>query len=557
MFKPRLFHLIWLSILVGALAACDQQVGQNQVQDQMPAAVRKVGTSPMTNCSFDSAAPGETFDIAITNGRVMDPECNYDGVRNVGIKGDRIAVITKGEVKGKKTIDAAGHTLVPGFINTHTHTFAPYDQKVMARDGTTTLIDSEMGATDMDLFYSKYKGNSLLNYGTHVGHEPIRIHVLDGVPLEVVSDPTNAVLARVRSAEHDQHNSWSVDIPTDEQHAQIMDLMNKGLEQGALGIGSTLEYMKVGVPTGEVMDLQKLVGKYNRAYGIHTRFGVGEPLPTNATLGSREALANFAAIKGGGLLLSHMQGAENWDEIYELCNKFNEQGYLVLCEYYPSGTGNPNITTPQLLKGVVGKDKNGIDIETMVINPDTGEYFDEDTFWKTQETEPGKKVFVEFLPVQEGWFYMKKVAVSNDMLVTLTSDGSLAPADMPYEEYVGHPRNPGTYGTVFRKARELNIPLMDMVYNTSYAAANFYSKLGVKAMQERGRMQEGMVADITIFNPDAITEHTSFKAGEQGLPTTGIPFVIVNGMVVVDESKVDLEIKPGQPIRYPVTTTGK
>ena len=88
-----------------------------------------------------------------------------------------------------------------------------------------------------------------------------------------------------------------------------------------------------------------------------------------------------------------------------------------------------------------------------------------------------------------------------------------------------------------------------MVYNTSYPAANFYSKLGLNAMQERGRMQEGMVADIIIFNPETIIEHTYFKTGEQGLPTSGIPYVNVKGKVVVDDSKVDLKIKPGQPIR--------
>ena len=43
------------------------------------------------NCSFDSEAPDTTFDTVITGGRVMDPECNFDGVRNVGITGDRIA----------------------------------------------------------------------------------------------------------------------------------------------------------------------------------------------------------------------------------------------------------------------------------------------------------------------------------------------------------------------------------------------------------------------------------------------------------------------------------
>ena len=67
-------------------------------------------------------------------------------------------------------------------------------------------------------------------------------------------------------------------------------------------------------------------------------------------------------------------------------------------------------------------------------------------------------------------------------------------------------------------------------------------------MQERGRMQEGMVADITIFNPETVTDNATYAQGT--LPSTGIPFVIVNGTVVVDESEVLKDVNPGQPIRF-------
>ena len=52
---------------------------------------------------------------------------------------------------------------------------------------------------------------------------------------------------------------------------------------------------------------------------------------------------------------------------------------------------------------------------------------------------------------------------------------------------------------------------MDIVNNASYIPAKYFSRVGLKAMQERGRMQEGMIADITIFNPDTITETSSMK----------------------------------------------
>ena len=76
-------------------------------------------------------------------------------------------------------------------------------------------------------------------------------------------------------------------------------------------------------------------------------------------------------------------------------------------------------------------------------------------------------------------------------------------------------------------------------------------------MQERGRMQEGMVADITIFNPDTVTDNATYKIGSNGLPSTGIPYVLVNGTIVVSKSKAVEGVFPGQQIRYPVEKKGR
>ena len=55
------------------------------------------------------------YDLVINNGRVMDPETNLDGIRNVGIKEGRIAVITEDQIVGTEAIDATGLVVAPGY----------------------------------------------------------------------------------------------------------------------------------------------------------------------------------------------------------------------------------------------------------------------------------------------------------------------------------------------------------------------------------------------------------------------------------------------------------
>ncbi|UCE90095.1 MAG: D-glutamate deacylase, partial [Pseudomonadota bacterium] len=69
------------------------------------------------------------YDLVILNGRVMDPESKLDAVRNVGIKDGKITKITKKKISGKQTINAKGHVVAPGFIDTHSHNVSsPFGQ---------------------------------------------------------------------------------------------------------------------------------------------------------------------------------------------------------------------------------------------------------------------------------------------------------------------------------------------------------------------------------------------------------------------------------------------
>ena len=61
----------------------------------------------------------EEYDLAILNGRVLNPETKLDAIRNVGVKDGKIAVITEDAITGKENIDAKDHVVSPGFIDRH------------------------------------------------------------------------------------------------------------------------------------------------------------------------------------------------------------------------------------------------------------------------------------------------------------------------------------------------------------------------------------------------------------------------------------------------------
>jgi len=163
--------------------------------------------------------------------------------------------------------------------------------------------------------------------------------------------------------------------------------------------------------------------------------------------------------------------------------------------------------------------------------------------------EPTRLVIVYKIPESAvvDWIKMPGVAIGSDGMPLIPDDGLTW--DTPYEDLPNtHPRTSGAFAKVLRLARENNIPLMQAVSMTSYNYANPLGKMGLKAMQERGRMQEGMVADITMFDPKTVKDNATYAKGT--LPSSGILHVIVNGTLVMKDQQPLKGVNPGQPIRF-------
>jgi N-acyl-D-aspartate/D-glutamate deacylase len=91
------------------------------------------------------------------------------------------------------------------------------------------------------------------------------------------------------------------------------------------------------------------------------------------------------------------------------------------------------------------------------------------------------------------------------------------------------------------------MPLMTAISKMTYLTAKWLEDF-IPAMKQMGRLKPGANADITIFDPDTVTDNAVAETGKFALPSTGIPYVIVNGTIVVKDSEV-LKVYPGQAIK--------
>src|SRR5262249_13262667 len=95
------------------------------------------------------------YDRVILGGRVLDPASGLDAVRNIGLAGGRIAIITTDPIAGRDTVDARGLVVTPGFIDLHAHGQTPETYRFYALDGVTTALELELGTADVAAWRSE------------------------------------------------------------------------------------------------------------------------------------------------------------------------------------------------------------------------------------------------------------------------------------------------------------------------------------------------------------------------------------------------------------------
>lgn len=497
------------------------------------------------------------YDLVINGGRVMDPETMYDDIANVGIKDGRIAVITEARIQGKETIDAKGLVVAPGFIDTHFHSVDPFATKLVVADGVTTGMDLEAGATRIGEWYAKKdKAGWQVNYGTTVSMALVRLLVHD--PEVKVDEPMDASNSTkyVNESAKDGVQGWSVTRSTIPQMNQIMQLLDEGLREGAIGIGDGAAYIQRGMTSYEQFEAQRTAARYGRLTSVHTRYHLNTQTPSEAPIALDEVLANAMALRAP-LLLAH-DNDYGWWENEEKLQLARKEGYNVWGEYYPFAAGSTLISA-DFLRPEIWEKVNGYKYEETIYDPGADKFLTKDEYLKMVKEKPGYFVVVHLPPRKKWlkyWLTIPEMVVASDAMQGVDKDGKLLPWDADVTQYAGHPRTASSYSTTLQLGRENGVPLMFTLAQLSYWNAKHLGDTGLEAMKERGRVQVGKIADLTLFNPKTVKANASYKLGENGLPPTGIPYVIVHGTIVVKEGKV-LPVKPGQSIRFPVEAKGR
>lgn len=492
------------------------------------------------------------FDLVIIGGRVMDPETGLDATRNVGVKENRIAAISDNPLQGAKELKADGMVVAPGFIDLHAHGQQLPAAWMQAFDGVTTACEMESGLLPVGMAYDKIaKEGRPINYGLGAAWAFARVVVLE--PDAGQPDGTLGFFQKAFS-----YSGWQNAIPSPDQLDKIIEIVEQGLREGALGISINAGYAP-GMGRKEYYRLAELAHKHNVATYTHDRYmSVLEPLSSFEALGEQIGLA---AITGAHMHVCHINSVAGRDlkAATDLLKEAQAKGLPLSVESYTYGAfstaiGAEFMRGPNWLERFGGTDYSAV--ESM------GKPLNKEKIEELQKSDPGEIIIFHFLDEEKSPADQKILdhavlypggSIGSDGMPWMNAKGDLLEGDVwPVpDDYFAHPRSAGCFSRLFaRWVRERQVLSMsDAVRKCSLIPAQILEP-STPQMKKKGRMQVGCDADVVVFDPETIEDKATFVKPNQ--TSIGFRHVVVNGTPIIKDGKRIGDAKPGRPVRRQV-----
>ena len=547
-----------------------------------------LGLSLMFSCSTTT----KNYDVLIKNGTITDGSGNPAYLGSVGINADTIAAVGKLNATGTLEIDATGLIVAPGFINVLSWATESLIEDGRSQgdimQGVTLEVFGEgwsMGPLNENL-KKKFKsptaqGDIKYEVDWNTLDEYLQSLIKRGVSPNVASF-IGATTVRIN------HIGYENRAPTDEELASMEEMVRQAMEDGALGVGSSLIYAPAFYSTTEeLIALCKVASEYNGLYISHMRS------EGNRLLQSIDELMRIADEADIRAEIYHlkMAGKENWskyDEVVKKIDSARTAGLSIttnMYTYVAGATGLDASMPPWVQEGGYEKWAERLQdseirqrvLEEMTTPTDKWENlmydagtsdnllligFENDSLrhytgktltevakihGKSPEETAIDLVIADGSRVGTVYFLMSEENVKKQIALPYMSFGSDAASMTPEGVFLNssdHPRAYGNFSRLLGKyvRDEQIISIEEAVRKlTSLPASNLKIK-------KRGSLTTGYFADVAIFNPETIQDRATFVEPHQ--LSTGMIHVFVNGEQVLKDG-VHTGATPGRVVRGP------
>lgn len=508
---------------------------------------------------FPVLMAAQRYDVIIQNGKVFDGSPNGFSNVDIAIRGEKIARIAPQiHKKAARTIDASGLVVSPGFIDLHTHleplTLDPQAQSHV-RQGVTTALGGPDGGGPLRIGSYLDSLTALgigLNAAYLIGHNTVRNHVM----------------GLVNKA------------PTPQELQEMEQWVEKGMQDGAFGISTGLKYLPgTYAKLDEIVALSKVAARNGGIYTSHLR---EEGLGLLEGVGEAIQIAELAQIP---VVLTHHKaiGIKMWGsstKTLAMVDAARARGLDVMIDQYPYTAsftgisvlipswaleGNPvkefsrrcedPILRDSIKRGIIfnllndrgGGDLRRIQFGSFDWKPELNGKTLHD--WALLEgleptVENGAELVIQAQMHRGAGCIFHAISeedvrrIMQHPQTMVASDGRLS---QPGKEHP-HPRAYGTFPRVLGHyvREEKVLSLEQALYKMTGQPA---TRLG---LTDRGFIKKGYFADFTLFDPQTISDKSTFEAPHQY--AEGIPYVLINGKVVVDQG-IYQDVRAGKALK--------